>query len=579
MKVFTITEGLENLGAMKTGGQGSVYKGRRIGEITTAIKLLPTPIHSESEDDKSYVDFKNEVEKLKKVNEDPNPNVVKILSSGVSDTGNFPFIEMEFIEGPDLEDLLKPPHAAVFTIKEALKVADQLSHALAHCHKVEVRHGDIKSNNVKYNIHTGNYVLLDFGLAVMSDEQRRSSLRHAGAIEFMAPEQNEGQMLYQTDVYGLGIILFELIAGQVPFPLHDKGETARNIVRLSHMETPPPDMLELRRAALPLTWSAEKREHEMHVPEWLVDMIYKCLEKKPEDRFATGIELHEYIVLNSTLAAKKEEASVELSDTFMEENKKLMREKDELQKLLQHYQRETNLKDKELEELKAIVVHKDSEVRMLKQNALGETIYTEPTQKGVSRTAFLVLLFICVGLAALAAYSLFGTDDYKEVTASNGISSDSTSTATADTGNTRGEGLQELKKNAAIKTSQTVSGGAAEINNAASTNNTDSAKQETRNNEGNNDNVAQEEKKEEEDTQDDTDKQKPTGQYKVRNVAYFHNKPDGSTRRNAFINHWNNAILNPLEEQNGFIYIVYTNDEGRVSKGWLQKKDLIRIKD
>src|SRR5438093_6742446 len=147
-KVFTITEGLENMGALKTGGQGSVYKGRRTGKIITAVKLMPTPIHSESADDKNFIDFQNEVRKLKKVNESPNPNVVKILSSGITETGNFPFIEMEFIEGPDLEDLLKPPHDSLFTIKEAIKVADQLSHALAHCHKVNVKHGDIKSNNV-----------------------------------------------------------------------------------------------------------------------------------------------------------------------------------------------------------------------------------------------------------------------------------------------------------------------------------------------------------------------------------------------------------------------------------------------
>ncbi len=58
-RIFTITEGLENMGALKTGGQGSVYKGRRIGPIVTAVKLLPTPIHSESEDDKHFKDFRN----------------------------------------------------------------------------------------------------------------------------------------------------------------------------------------------------------------------------------------------------------------------------------------------------------------------------------------------------------------------------------------------------------------------------------------------------------------------------------------------------------------------------------------
>src|SRR3982751_6845138 len=126
-KVFTITSGLETMGALKTGGQGSVYKGRRVGEIITAIKILPTPIYSETADDKNFTAFQNEVEKLKRVNEQPNPNVVKILSSGITETGNLPFIEMEFVEGPDLEELLKPPHDAVFSIKEALKVAEQLS--------------------------------------------------------------------------------------------------------------------------------------------------------------------------------------------------------------------------------------------------------------------------------------------------------------------------------------------------------------------------------------------------------------------------------------------------------------------
>jgi serine/threonine protein kinase len=132
--------------------------------------LLATPIHSESPEDKHFSAFQNEVTKLKKVNIQPNPNVVKILSSGITESGALPYIEMEYVEGPDLEDLLKPPHDPIFTIKEVIKLADQLANALAHCHKVDVKHGDIKTNNVKFNVHTGNYVLLDFGLAIMSDE-------------------------------------------------------------------------------------------------------------------------------------------------------------------------------------------------------------------------------------------------------------------------------------------------------------------------------------------------------------------------------------------------------------------------
>lgn len=298
-KVFTITEGLENLGALRTGGQGSVYKARRIGPILTAVKLIPTPITSESDEDKNFRNFKNEVEKLKRVNQEPNPNVVKILSSGVTESGAFPFIEMEYVEGPDLEELLKPPHEKIFTIKETIKLADQLSCALSHCHKVGVRHGDIKSNNVKFSVYSGNYVLLDFGLAIMSDEQRRSSMRNAGAIEFMAPEQNEGQMLFQTDIYSYGVVLFELLAGQVPFPLGDNGETARNDVRLKHMESAIPDVLELRRKNLPESWPADKKALEMQVPDWLVALIGKCLQKNPQDRYADGMALHDAISLHA----------------------------------------------------------------------------------------------------------------------------------------------------------------------------------------------------------------------------------------------------------------------------------------
>jgi serine/threonine protein kinase len=298
-KVFTIMEGLENMGALRTGGQGSVYKGKRLGPILSAVKLLPTPIYTESADDKNYRTFMNEVEKLKKVNEVPNPNVVKILSSGITESGSLPFIEMEFIEGPDLGELLAEPHEKIFTIKETIKLADQLAGALAHCHKVGVKHGDVKSNNVKFNIHSGNYVLLDFGLSVMSDEERRSSMRHAGAIEFMAPEQNEGQMLFQTDVYSYGVILFELLAGRVPFPLHDNGETARNTVMVAHMESAVPDLMALRKENLPANWPKDKQEHEMQVPAWLLNLIYRCLEKKPDARYANGVEVQEAIMHGS----------------------------------------------------------------------------------------------------------------------------------------------------------------------------------------------------------------------------------------------------------------------------------------
>jgi serine/threonine-protein kinase len=411
-KVFTITEGLENMGALKTGGQGSVYKGRRTGQIITAVKLLPTPIHIEDPQDKNFRDFQNEVQKLKKVNEQPNPNVVKILSYGITETGSLPFIEMEFIEGPDLEELLQPPHTPIFTIKETIKVAEHLSHALAHCHKLDIKHGDIKSNNVKFNIHTGNYVLLDFGLAIMSDEQRRTSLRHAGAIEFMAPEQNEGQMLFETDVYSFGIILFELLAGNVPFPLKDRGETARNLVMLAHMEQSLPDLLSLRRTVLPSGWSEAKKEREMIVPQWLLDTIYKCLDKKPELRFPNGMALYDHIVVNSM------QSSAHLSYGNGSEGLAFLQEENQkLKKQLQQAQETTRSKEAELVALRVSITQKDREIQGLRdriaQPQTQASQYTQappppPRRKGISGGLFTLLLLVTIGLGVYAAVALLG---------------------------------------------------------------------------------------------------------------------------------------------------------------------------
>jgi len=301
-KIFTIAEGLQNLGALKTGGQGSVYKGMRMGPVYSAVKLIPTPIYVEDESDKNYRNFLNEVTKLQQVNSRPSPNVVKILNWGITESGSFPYIEMEHIEGPELSELLLPPNQSVFTIKELLKVAEQLAAALAHCHQVDVKHGDVKSNNVKYNLQTGNYVLLDFGLAIMSDEQRRTSIRHAGAIEFMAPEQHEGKILFQSDVYSYGIILYELLAGQVPFPLQGNGDTGRNTVMIAHLEKEIPDAMVLRRNNLVDTVENDVLTKELLVPSWLLKLIKCCLQKDPAERYANGMELHKAVINGLLLA-------------------------------------------------------------------------------------------------------------------------------------------------------------------------------------------------------------------------------------------------------------------------------------
>ncbi len=394
-KIFTIAEGLENLGAVKSGGQGSVYKARKTGEIITAIKILPTPIASENDEDKHFISFRNEVQKLKRVNEVPNPNVVSIIASGITNSGNLPFIEMEYIEGPDLGELLQPPYDPVFTVKETLKVADHLANALAHCHRANIKHGDIKSNNVKFNQRTGNYVLLDFGLSVMSDEQRRTSIRYAGAIEFMAPEQSTGETLTETDVYSYGVILFELLAGNVPFPLTNKGEMARNAVMLAHMEKLPPDIITLRRNAFPSDWSADKQRREMEIPVWLLSMIYKCLEKDPAKRFTNGCELQEFIQ-RGTISDERKKAI----DNVMEQPAKPVTEEPALRKEILLLQAALTKKENLVKELQYVVETRERELIEVQR-------HLATRRNGVSKSVFFLVFIVAVGLGGFAAYDKY----------------------------------------------------------------------------------------------------------------------------------------------------------------------------
>src|SRR3712207_1446579 len=96
--VLTIKEGLENLGALQTGVQGSVYKGKRIGEIFTAVKLLPVSL----EEAARAAAFAREADQLRRMNEKPSFHVANILGWGRAENDGTPFIEMEFVEGSDL---------------------------------------------------------------------------------------------------------------------------------------------------------------------------------------------------------------------------------------------------------------------------------------------------------------------------------------------------------------------------------------------------------------------------------------------------------------------------------------------
>ncbi len=533
-KVFTITEGLENLGALKSGGQGSVYKARRTGELISAVKILPTPISSESDADKNFISFQNEVAKLKKVNEIPNPNVVSIIASGITSSGNLPFIEMEYIEGPDLGELLTPPHDPVFTIKEAIKVADHLSNALAHCHRADVKHGDIKSNNVKFNQRTGNYMLLDFGLSVMSDEQRRTSIRYAGAIEFMAPEQSAGETLFETDVYSFGIILFELLAGTVPFPLSNKGEMARNAVMIAHMESTVPDLLSLRRQAIPNQWDNERQEREIMVPSWLIEMIYKCLEKSPGMRFKNGSELQDFI--HSRIVAEENRKVLYVPSPAMAPDSI---EESILKEQIQQLEVQAAKKEHLINELKFQVEVKDNELYQLNMEC-----YNTPKKKGISTSAFFFVFTIALALGAYNIYHSF-IKPFQ----------DSLVGASTQQVNNKVNNAIDSSLISKIKPEKKAKSRSKRPSTLPVTNKKTGSSDKSRytgkpefNNPGGN-------------------------KYKVTNNAFFYAQPNKNSRNNYYVT-VSDAVLTALNEKDEFVYVEFINSQGKPTKGWLSKKDL-----
>jgi serine/threonine-protein kinase len=354
--------------------------------------------------------------------------------------------------------------------------------------------------------------------------------------------------------------MFELIAGRVPFPLNDKGETARNHVMLSHMEDPLPDLMLLRKHNLPQGWTKEQKQREMMVPQWLVETIVKCLEKKPVNRFANGSELHSHLLLQlaKSAAAQAQMAIAEPIKTSVttEEETTETEAVYVASKADSVYQR--NLAAQE---------------RLRRENEAVLSSYPKP-RRGLSRPAIIGLAML-LALVAIGGYTLIANQNKsgdEMVTAPLQVEDDSVAVENNDIVLAKNES-REKKKADSIKNrkrqkeqdSLAVAPVIEQEPDSAVSNEEEPPPQKKE--------QVKEEVKEENAPEED-DKPKSNTKYKVINVAHFHNEPDESTRRAAFINHWNNAILSPQREKNGFIYIVYTNDKGQTSRGWLSKKDL-----
>ncbi len=241
------------------GGMGVVYKAmdNTLNRVI-AIKLLPKSI---SENPKAIMRFSAEARSAAQLN---NQNIVTLYD--FQQAGGRSFITMEYVEGVTLKKLQAMVES--LPLNKTLKIIYQCCQGLDYAHKKGIIHRDIKPSNIM--ISKQNVVkIMDFGLAKSPGEETLTDAGSiSGTIMYMSPEQLQGKKLAPTtDIYSLGIVLYELAAGKHPF---SDGDAAYH-----HIHTQPAPPLQLR----------------PEIPGKLNEIILKCLEKDPSGRFESAYHL------------------------------------------------------------------------------------------------------------------------------------------------------------------------------------------------------------------------------------------------------------------------------------------------
>jgi serine/threonine-protein kinase len=268
-----VDERYKILAPMASGSMGAVYKAERVpvGKLV-AIKFLHA---SYANDPEFLARFERETRVMSKL---AHPNCVSVVDFGV--WAGAPYLVMEYVAGRTLRAIIDggPLPAA-----RALGIARQLAAGLAHAHAQGITHRDIKPANIMISdeIGAGEHVrILDFGLARLRGMGGRDATQAnvvVGTPNYMAPEQTVGGGVIdaRTDLYAVGVVLFEMIAGERPFKAEDTLT-----------------LLGMHRAA-PIPHLADRVPPGVEVPVGLSAVIERAMAKAPDDRFATAIALAE----------------------------------------------------------------------------------------------------------------------------------------------------------------------------------------------------------------------------------------------------------------------------------------------
>ncbi len=274
--------GYEILELIGRGGMGIVFKGRdRKLERLVAVKVLSPELASGATARKRFL---REAQAAAAVTHE---HVVTIHA--VDEVDGTPFLVMEYIVGVSLEDRIQ--RSGHLRVEEILRIGMQAAAGLAAAHAQGLVHRDIKPSNILLENGVERVKITDFGLArVIHEAQSTQTNVVAGTPQYMSPEQARGESVdHRSDLFSLGCVLYAMCVGRSPF----RAETPTGAIHRVCEDTPRPI-----------------REINPDIPEWLVTIIDRLLEKKAEDRFQSATEVAE--VLGQYLAHVQQPSQVAL---------------------------------------------------------------------------------------------------------------------------------------------------------------------------------------------------------------------------------------------------------------------------
>ena len=251
---------LDHLG---TGGMATVWLGYdTILDRQVAIKTFKI----DANDEDAVKRFNREAKAVTSLS---HPNIVSIYD--VENEGEFYYLILEYVEGMTLKDyMIKNPRLPIETI---VHIAKQIASGLSHAHQNGIIHRDIKPQNILMNENL-TCKITDFGIArAYGDTTLTQTNQMLGTVYYLSPEQARGNVATaQSDIYSLGILIFEMITGQIPF----KGESAVAIA-LKHLQEELPDI----------------DKYRDNVPQSVKNIVLKATMKNPNERYVSSKELFE----------------------------------------------------------------------------------------------------------------------------------------------------------------------------------------------------------------------------------------------------------------------------------------------